>query len=169
VRYAELRRRPPDRVVWYEGIDAATARREVLSVLAAVEHDDPVTLAAAVAARVLAAFGIAADAGVGPALTVRVRPDPLFGPLLEVSLPGAPAVERITPLTAADVAEVLEAIGAPRGGALAEAIGRISQLIEELPWVWSLECALAAGTAAVAARPSVVTVRRVTSGQASRP
>jgi acetate---CoA ligase (ADP-forming) len=169
VRYAEFRRRAGDQVVWYEGVDAAAARREVLSVLAEVEHDEPVTLASDVAARVLAAFGVAAAAGAGPELAVRVRPDPLFGPLLEVSPPGGPAVERITPLTAADVTEVLESLGAPHDGALAETIGRLSQLVEELPWVWSLECALAAGTEVVAARPGVVTVRRVTSGQASRP
>ena len=169
VRYAEFRRRAGGQLVWYEGVDAAAGRREVLAALAGIEHDEPVALAAPVAARVLAAFGIAAGKGAEAAVTVRVRPDPLFGPLLEVSPPAGPAVERITPLTAADVTEVLEAIGAPRGGALAEAIGRISQLVEELPWVWSLECTLAAETAAVAALPGVVTVRRVASAQASRP
>ena len=169
VRYAEFRRRAGDQVVWYEGIDATAGRREVLSALAHVEHDEPVALPPDVAVRVLAAFGIAAAAEAAQTVTVRVRPDPLFGPLLEVVPPGGPAVERITPLTAADVTEVLESIGVPHDGALAETIGRLSQLVEELPWVWSLECTLAAGADAVAARPGAVTVRHVTSGQVSRP
>ena len=167
VRYAEFRRRPPDRIVWYETVDAAAGRREVQAVLADAGDDTPVTLTPDAAARVLAAFGIAAEVGAETPLTVRVRPDPLFGPLLEVSRPGGPVVERITPLTVNDVNQVLESVGAPCDGALAETIGRISQLVEELPWVWSLECSVAA--AVVAARSVALTVRRVASGEASRP
>ena len=167
VRYAEFRRRPPDRIVWYETVDAAAGRREVQAVLADAGDDTPVTLTPDAAARVLAAFGIAAEVGAETPLTVRVRPEPLFGPLLEVSRPGGPVVERITPLTVNDVNQVLESVGAPCDGALAETIGRISQLVEELPWVWSLECSVAA--AVVAARSVALTVRRVASGEASRP
>ena len=167
VRYAEFRRRPPDRIVWYETVDAAAGRREVQAVLADAGDDTPVTLTPDAAARVLAAFGIAAEVGAETPLTVRVRPDPLFGPLLEVSRPGGPVVERITPLTVNDVNQVLESVGAPCNGALAETIGRISQLVEELPWVWSLECSVAA--AVIAARSVALTVRRVASGEASRP
>ena len=169
VRYAEFRRRPPDQVVWYEGVDAAAARREVQAAVADAGDDEPVTLAPEVTARVLAAFGIGLEEGDGTALAIRVRPDPLFGPLLEVALPGGPAVERITPLTANDVEEVLKAVGTPRQGRLGETIGRVSQLIEELPWVWSLHGSVTATTSAALAPTTMLTVRRVSSGETSRP
>ncbi len=169
-RYAAFRRRPPDTVVWHEGVDAAAARREVQAALAEVDSDEPVKLAPAVTARVLRAFGIGIEETDDRdwVLAIRVRPDPLFGPLIELSLPGGSAVERITPLTTNDVAEALEAIGAPRQGAVAETIGRVSQLVEELPWVWSLEVLVTAKPAASLTRWTEVTVRRVVSGEASR-
>lgn len=169
VRYAEFRRRPHDQVVWYEGVDGAAARREVQAVLAGVRDEEPVTLAPDVTARVLAAVGIGLEAGDGSALEIRVRPDPLFGPLLEVRAPGGVSVERITPLTANDVEEVLRAVGSPRQGALAETIGRISQLIEELPWLSSLLGSVTAGATAAVAPTTMLTVQRVASGETSRP
>ncbi len=170
VHYAEFRRRPPDKVVWYEGVDAAAARREVQAALAAAGGDGPVRLEPAVAAHVLQAFGIGIEAAADRdwVLSIRVRPDPLFGPLIELALPGGQAVERITPLTANDVAQALEAIGARGQGALAETIGRVSQLVEELPWVWSLEILVTAKAAAMTPWTEL-TVRTVASGLASRP
>jgi len=168
VRYAEFRRRLPDHVVWYEGVDAAAARREVQAALTEAGGDDPVTLAPDVTIRVLQAFGIGVAEGREDALGVRVRPDPLFGPLIEVASPGGTAAERITPLTTNDVAQVLEVVGAPHQDAIAETIGRVSQLIEELPWVWSLEGQVSATSTPAVAPSTVLTVRRVTSGEASR-
>jgi acetate---CoA ligase (ADP-forming) len=169
-RYAEFRRRPPDSVVWYEGVDAAAARREVQAVLAEADSDEPVRLEPAVAARVLGAFGIGIEEAVDRdwALSIRVRPDPLFGPLIELAVPGGPAVERVTPLTANEVAQALEAVGAPGESLLAETVGRVSQLIEELPWVWSLEVLVPAKVTTAVATWTELTVRRVVSGEASR-
>jgi acetate---CoA ligase (ADP-forming) len=169
VRYAEFRRQPPDKVVWYEGVDAALARREIQAVLAEAGDEEPVRVEAEVAARVLAAFGIDLADGGGPAFAIRIRPDPLFGPLLEVSAPDGTAVERVTPLTANDVEHVLRVAGAPHEGALAETIGRLSQLIEELPWVWSLEGVVTSAATAALAPSVVLTVCNVTTGRASRP
>jgi len=171
VRYAEFRRRPPDHAVWFENVDAAAARRVVQGVLATAATDEPVALAPDVAAEVLRAFGIRAAAADGRdwSLAVRVRPDPLFGPLIELTVPGGHAVERITPLSANDVAQALEEVGAPRQEALAETVGRVSQLVEELPWVWSLELLVPATATAATSSWAALHVRRVASGEASRP
>jgi acyl-CoA synthetase (NDP forming)/RimJ/RimL family protein N-acetyltransferase len=169
VRYAAFRRQPPDAVVWHDDVDAAGARREVQAALAAAGDDETVRLGPDAATAVLAAFGIAPAAGSGAGYTLRVRPDPLFGPLLEVEAADGRRVERITPLTVNDVGHVLRAVGAPAGSSLAKTVGRVSQLVEELPWLWSLECAVGADAAPASARPTAMSVRRVTSGQASRP
>ncbi|MBI4916156.1 MAG: GNAT family N-acetyltransferase [Acidobacteria bacterium] len=169
VRYAEFRRRLPDHVVWYEGVDAAAARREVQAALTEIDSDDPAALTPEVAGRVLAAFGIGVAEGRDGDLVVRVRPDPLFGPLIEVAAPGGAAVVRITPLTINDVTQVLEAVGAPHHDVVAETIGRVSQLIEELPWVWSLEGRVTATGSPALAPSTTLTVRRVASGETSRP
>jgi len=46
---------------------------------------------------------------------------------------------RITPLTDVDIAEVIERLGLPSVSGLAETLGRLTQLVEELPWICSLE------------------------------
>jgi acetate---CoA ligase (ADP-forming) len=169
VRYAEFRNRPVDRFVLYEGVDPAAARQEVLAALADATDDEPVALGGEAVSRVLASFGLPVTPEATAALAVNVRPDPLFGPLLVASVPSFRSIERITPLTANDIGQVVETLGLESHAGLAEAIGRLSQLVEELPWIWSLEVAVAGGATPTLAPPAAMTVRRVTSGQASRP
>jgi acyl-CoA synthetase (NDP forming)/GNAT superfamily N-acetyltransferase len=108
------------------------------------------------ARRILACFGIPAAGGAkalpGPAGPVtpgdataaasdslgaklEVRSDPSFGPLLHLLPAGRPPLVRITPLTDRDIRELAAAAGLPVDCGIDELLGRISQLVEELPWL----------------------------------
>jgi len=153
-RYAEHRRRPPGQLVWYEDVDGAGARRQAKEALAGGDGR-PVVLEGEAARELLARFGIGVRAG-EPSLTVRVEPDPLFGPLLKVAAAGGEPVVRITPLTDRDVIETMERLGLATGSAAGELLGRISQMVEELPWLAELD-----GAAPAAHRPAVLPGVRV--------
>jgi len=142
--YAAYRRRPPGRLVFFDDVDGTGARRLVEGWLAGagegeVEPDGSGTR------RLMAAFGMPVEDG-GPdgdlsgALRVRVRQDATFGPLLEVEAGSARWV-RITPLTDRDARELVEAARPGWRGA-EEALLRLSQMVEELPWLARLEAVL---------------------------
>ena len=75
----------------------------------------------------------------GGSFRVEVRSNPSFGPLLRIVRPPAPPIVRITPLTDNDIREVLEASAIPPQAAIEELLGRLSQLIEELPWLTEID------------------------------
>ncbi len=158
LRYAEFRAQPPGKLAWYDDADAAEARRVVLDAVAAGGHG-PLPLGAEAGEKVLACFGLKVVTGKGPAVRFRVRPDPLFGPLLELEAAGR-AVERITPLTDRDIGQLLGEAGLAREAGLGEALGRLSQLVEELPWVWSMEGSARLGDGPAVGAGAAVTVRR---------
>ncbi|WP_324669955.1 hypothetical protein [Geochorda subterranea] len=93
----------------------------------------------------MAAFGMTvdeddSDGDRSSAVRVRVRQDATFGPLLEVEA-GSTRWVRITPLTDRDARELVEAVRSGWGAA-EEALLRLSQMIEELPWLARLEAVL---------------------------
>lgn len=147
VRYAAYRRERPGQELNYEDADGARGRDLVRSLLAGSDTRaaETVDVSAAQAEELLEAFGIAVgpagqEAGeAGRELHVTVHHDPLFGPLIEVDRGGARRVVRITPLSDRDVAEVARTLGVDESDGLAELLGRLSQMIEELPWLWSLD------------------------------
>lgn len=141
VQYAAFRAQPAGRVLWYEDVDAATARQEIQA-LVSRENAEVVWLEGDRARSVLRLFGVRVGA-VGEAArsvaagdtTLEVRSDPSFGPLISVVRAGKAPVVRITPLTDRDIADVLMAADVPAGNGVEELLGRISQVIEELPWL----------------------------------
>jgi acyl-CoA synthetase (NDP forming)/RimJ/RimL family protein N-acetyltransferase len=146
VQYAAFRRQPAGRLLWYEDVDAAAARREVAAVLdaAAGGGGETVWLEGERAASILRRFGIRVVAGMAGAATapldalsatIEVRSDPSFGPLLHVLRQGGPPLARITPLTDRDIRAVVEAAGLSADRGVEELLGRVSQLLEELPWL----------------------------------
>ena len=146
-RYAAFRRQKAGTLAWYEGADAAAARAEVKAALeAAGRSDGPTWVQGERARKILASFGIpvAAFEKEEPSITLIVRPDPYFGPLIELFVPGARPVIRITPLTDRDIEEIVAASGIRDGEHVAELLGRISQLIEEVPWLAALRTTLRA-------------------------
>jgi acyl-CoA synthetase (NDP forming)/GNAT superfamily N-acetyltransferase len=141
VQYAAYRAQAGGRLLWYEGIDAASARQEVKALLDSASEEIR-WLQGAQAWKILQYFGIqtgstdakspAADA---ERATLEVYFDPSFGPLIRLGRSGKAPVVRITPLTDRDVREVVGMAEIPLECGVEELLGRISQLIEELPWL----------------------------------
>jgi acyl-CoA synthetase (NDP forming)/GNAT superfamily N-acetyltransferase len=150
VAYAAYRREPPGRLVWYEGTDPARAH----AVIEAAMRDHPAdagphSLTRQRASEILGCFGIAVAAGAprrdeAPRIELRVRQHHVFGPIVMLGRAGQPAVVRITPLTDQDARGMLKTVGLPPDGEEVELLCRLSQLIEELPWLAELNAELEA-------------------------
>ncbi len=144
-QYAAFRRQPGGRIIWYEDVEAATARQEVKALLDSASGD-VLWLEEERAWSLLRLFGIQTGTG-GVTLSsadaehaiLEVQFDPSFGPLIHILREGKPAVVRITPLTDYDVREIVETAGIPTECGVEELLGRISQLIEELPWLCGMQ------------------------------
>ncbi len=143
--YAAYRRQPPGRLLWYEGTNPAAARVCLeRSLQGAAADGEPYWLHGEKAGEILAEFGIAlAERATVPpqaedAVEVNVRTHPDFGPLIALRRATLPSVVRITPLTDQDVRAMLEAAAVPPEGGEPELLGRLSQLVEELPWLVEL-------------------------------
>ncbi len=98
---------------------------------------------------ILRFFGIQPGAADGKPLPVdaehaslEVRSDPSFGPLICLVREGKPTIARITPLTDHDIREIVEIAEIPPGCGVDELLGRISQLIEELPWLCGMKAVI---------------------------
>ncbi len=139
VEYAEYRRQPPGRLLWYEDTDAGAARAQVEEILSPLRGTAPAKVSGDTARALLDAFGISVDeAAKAPRkLSLAVRSDPDFGPLL-VLRRGSARLQRLTPLTSRDLRELTAKMDLPPDGSEAELLGRLSQLVEELPWLTEL-------------------------------
>ncbi len=143
VKYVEYRKKPAGKLVWYKDVQAGDARAVVqkelekikdVSILSEVGKDVSVGL--------LKKFGIgyaATQPWGAQVIAIRIKPDPLFGPLIEVNTSNEKSILRITPLTDIDLEETLQEINPAEKKGISEVIGRLSQMIEELPWLWELE------------------------------
>ncbi len=143
--YAAYRRRPPGRVEWLDDVEPAAARR-VLEQTIPAGRTEPVPLNRDESAAVLRHFGIAvaaSDAGRGrqarTLLTVRSHPD--FGPVVALRRGRKRATDRITPLTDRDIAGMLDEVGISDAGE-SRLLARVSQLVEELPWMIELSASV---------------------------
>jgi acyl-CoA synthetase (NDP forming)/GNAT superfamily N-acetyltransferase len=145
VQYSAFRRQPGGRYLWHEDVDSAGARQEVKALMDSTP-EEVVWLEGEPAWRLLHFFGIQK----GPAeehseavddcrAVLEVRSDPSFGPLLRVLRSGKAPVVRITPLTDNDVREIVSAADLPAECGVGELLGRVSQLIEELPWLCGMQ------------------------------
>jgi acyl-CoA synthetase (NDP forming)/GNAT superfamily N-acetyltransferase len=144
-QYAAFRRRPAGRLVWYDDVDAPAARHAVAA-LRESATSGVLWLEGENAAAILASFGIGAGAAgetapEGEEPILEMQPDRSFGPLVRVRRGGGIAAVRITPLTDRDVDEIIAGASLPAGHGLEELFGRVSQMIEELPWL----CGIVAG------------------------
>jgi len=142
VEYGAYRREPPGRLVWYEDTDPATARRKLEAAGSAPDGGGHV-LTRTQAGEILACFGIPVGTGAGGhhedgRLSLSVRQHPVFGPVVVLGRENRQSVVRITPLTDQDVRGMLKTVGVPPEEAEVELLCRLSQLIEELPWLVEL-------------------------------
>ena len=62
----------------------------------------------------------------------------MFGPLLEVKVSGFDTILHITPITDRDLEETLQQIHCDKNSGLGQTLGKLSQMIEEIPWLWEL-------------------------------
>lgn len=148
VQYAAFRARPGGLHLWYEDVDAGAARQDLTALLDAspsdvlwLEGDPARSLLAYFGIRVGTSDGESAPEGTAHA-ALQVRSDPSFGPLIRVGHGAREPVVRITPLTDNDVREIVETAELPTGSGVEELLGRLSQLVEELPWLAGLEAEL---------------------------
>jgi hypothetical protein len=74
-----------------------------------------------------------------PEAILEVHSDASFGPLIRLTQPRKQPLVRITPLTDQDLREISEIAELASGCGMDELLGRISQLIEELPWICGMQ------------------------------
>ena len=146
VEYARFRLLPPGRILGYEGMDPAVARRFVEASLQGLPREaPPLAMKEEQARTVLGAFGLGvaapaeADPRRGKRVALSLTADPDFGPIWRFHRRGLPSMLRITPLTDLDIAGVLDHLQLPRACGLAETLGRLTQMVEELPWLHAIE------------------------------
>ncbi len=144
IRYVEFRKQPLGKLVWYEDVKADEARKLIHSILSRESSlQQTIELNKSTEAESLVNyFGIQVidiDVTYSDKFIIKIKPDPLFGPLLEVKAKNSSPILRITPLTNRDLDEIMKELRLDRENGIAQVLGRISQMIEEIPWVWNLE------------------------------
>ena len=90
----------------------------------------------------------------------------MFGPLIEINISETKSVLRITPLTDIDLDETIQEFNFQEKKGISEVIGRLSQMIEEIPWLWEFQAKVAG-----ASNPLIIgeIILNIKSGGAQRP
>jgi len=142
VRYVEFRKQPLGKLVWYGDVSAEKARNIVQNILSnETASNNIVNLEKHHAVQIMEYFGIHTEHDESlrhGEIFLMVKPDNLFGPVIKFNFPGVRTVVRITPLTDRDLEETLQEFPLELRNKIEELLGRISQLIEEIPWLWEL-------------------------------
>jgi acyl-CoA synthetase (NDP forming) len=140
VEYSNFVRNPAGKLLWFEDVRPDEARKLVASLLHKLENDETIEVSKENSKKILNMFGLNFDAnGDGKEININVNPDPLFGPTIKITDSNALNTVRITPLTESDLKETMKEMGLDDTHPVGEFIGRISQLIEEIPWLWELK------------------------------
>ena len=144
VEYARFRMLPPGRILGYEGMDPMAARMLVEQALQNVSKDaPPLALKGPQARTLLGHFGLPAQTAPPPAegkrtslrVMISLTVDPDFGPIWRFHRRGGDSLLRITPMTDLDIAGVIERLHLPAHHGFSETLGRLTQMVEELPWI----------------------------------
>lgn len=144
VEYARFRLLPPGRILGYEGMNPAAARKLVEASLQGLPREaPPLEVKGPQAKALLVPFGIPVMDGAPESSRRRVllslTVDPDFGPIWRFHRRGGASILRITPLTDLDIADVLGRLELPKDCGLAETLGRLTQMVEELPWLHAFD------------------------------
>ncbi len=146
VRYVEFKKQPLGKIVWYDDVKANEARQQVQEIISSGDSSRQIIeLTDSSAAKLLGYFGIRTSNATGPSkqfYIIKVRPDSLFGPIIEIRVSESITILRITPLTDRDIEETIREMHIEKYEAVCQILGRISQLIEEIPWLWTLDVKL---------------------------
>jgi acyl-CoA synthetase (NDP forming)/GNAT superfamily N-acetyltransferase len=144
VAYARFRMLPPGRILGYEGTDPMAARMLVEQALQSVPKEaPPLALKGLQAQTLLGHFGLPVLTALPPAVgkrtslrvVISLTVDPDFGPIWRFHRRGGDSILRITPMTDLDIAGVIERLRLPAHRGFSETLGRLTQLVEELPWI----------------------------------
>ncbi len=149
--YAKNRMQPQGRLLWYEDVDVNSAHAKLTGLVDAKSSASGVVkVKGKECAEILSCFGVHVDesirahtsstegSGVSSECQIGIRSDPHFGPLMILNVPGRQSVQRITPLTDRDTRAMLETVGVTGSEKCEQLLGRISQMVEELPWLWGM-------------------------------
>ncbi|PID58192.1 MAG: hypothetical protein CR986_08210 [Ignavibacteriae bacterium] len=142
VAYTEFKKKPQGKLIWYNDVKAENARKIVKSILEKSKlKESVINLSDEEASKIIFCFGIELNKNKEENLNIKieVKNVPLFGPVIELQLTGTKRIVRITPLTENDLDEIFEQIKLKNTDSIKETLGRISQMIEELPWLHSLK------------------------------
>lgn len=143
VRYVEFHKQPLGRLVCYDDVRASEARQYVQKIISKSKTQSAVIgLDELSSKELIGYFGISAENN--PEQTMQkfeigIRPDPLFGPIIEIRLTDSLSILRITPLTDRDIDDTVQEMKLQKGGPFYHLLGRLSQMIEDVPWLWSLK------------------------------
>jgi acyl-CoA synthetase (NDP forming) len=144
VEYARFRMLPPGRILGYGGTDPMAARMLVEQTLQGTAKDaPPLALKGLQARTLLGHFGLPVQTTQplkeGKRTSLRViislTVDPDFGPIWRFHRRGGDSILRITPMTDLDIAGVIERLRLPIHAGFSETLGRLTQMVEELPWI----------------------------------
>jgi len=137
----EYKKQPLGKIAWFDNVDATEARlltQEVLSSIA--DENGLVNADEKRASEIFEKFNISISPDNNQdSLIIKVRNDKLFGPLIKVSDGKGKTLTRITPLTDRDISEIKSDFNIDDNEGVWETLGKISQMIEELPWLWEME------------------------------
>jgi acyl-CoA synthetase (NDP forming) len=148
VEYSRFRMLPPGRLTGFPDLNAGEARRQVEQFVEGLAGPGPSAFPEAPARELLGCFGVsvaevAAPDGEGACIAIHLSADPDFGPVWRFHRQGVESILRITPLTDLDITGVLDRLRLLPGGGFAETLGRLTQLVEELPWLSTFEAQVA--------------------------
>ncbi len=141
VQYVQFRSKPQGEMVWFTDTQGDLARRIAREQLEAIGTAELFELKAEQISEIFEAFGLReGKTATDPEsqILIKVESDSLFGPLIRLDIPERSSVVRITPLSVNDLDEMLEEAGFDGNPDLPQVLGRISQMIEEIPWLWNL-------------------------------
>ena len=159
VEYARFRLQPPGRILGYTDLKAGEARRRVEQFVEGLPGPAPATFPEADTLALLGSFGIPVAVAPeppnrkGPQVSLHLSADPDFGPIWRFRRQAGDSVLRITPLTDVDIADVLVHMRLRPSSGLGEILGRLTQLVEELPWLSTLEARVVIQAEAGSVRP----------------
>ncbi len=139
VNYVKFKRKPAGNLVWFEDAKANEARELIIEKIKD-KKDEEFLLDAETARKIFELFNIeTTEEKTGASISITVTPDNLFGPIITVVAPDKTKSVRITPLMEKDLEEIREEIGVILNPKFDEIVGKVSQMIEEIPWLWELE------------------------------
>lgn len=150
VQYVEFKKQPLGKLIWYEDVQSIEARNFIKNILDKKKNkNDEIHLDDESIKNLLTYFGIQIsneNYEKDFLITLQIKTDSLFGPLIKIIKSKSQSVDenelaiiRITPLTERDLNEIIQLMKLENYLGTIEVIGKLSQMIEEIPWLWSFE------------------------------